>query len=110
MEPWMGQVGVAGILGALLLFLGKVFIGSVDRRVAELTAAHAAELARHTAAHERELSDMRAQVLAWEATATRREATVNELVTQNGRLQGTSETAVSLLRALHQMQGRELET
>jgi len=105
----MGQVGVAGALVALLLGLGKTFIGSIDRRVAEISAAHTAEMTRLTAQHERELADMRAQVQAWEATATRREVTNNELVIQNGRLQGASETAVQLLRALHQMQGRELE-
>lgn len=109
MEPWMGQVGVAGGLLALLLALGKAFIASIDRRVAERTAEHVAELARIKEQHERELADMRARAEAWEATATRRESTVNELVMQTGRLQGTSDTAVQLLRAIHQMQGRELE-
>lgn len=110
MEPWMAQVGVAGVLAALLLALGKAFISSIDRRVAEATAAHEKELLRLTAQHERELTDMRTQAQAWEATATRREATVNELVMQTGQLRGQGETAVQLLRALHQIQGRELET
>jgi len=104
----MGQVGIAGILAALLLTIGKTFIASVDRRVTERQAEHVAELERIRQQHERELGDMRERAQAWEATATRREATINELVMQTGRLQGTSDTAVQLLRAIHAMQGREL--
>lgn len=109
MEPWMGQLGIAGVMAALLLFMGKTFISSVDRRITEAVTAHDKEIERMTKQHERELGDMRERAVAWEATANRREATVNELVMQNGKLQGANETAVQLLRALHQAQGRELE-
>jgi hypothetical protein len=106
----MGQVGVAGALIVLLVFLGKTFIASVDRRVTETRLSHEAEVARLTTQHERELRDMRERAQSWETAANRREATVNELVIQNGRLQGASDTAVQLLKALHQAQGRELES
>lgn len=106
----MGQVGVAGALASLLFLLGRTFISYVDRRVKETQEAHNNEIGRMTKQHERELGDMRERAVAWEATANRREATVNELVMQNGKLQGANETAVQLLRALHQVQGRELES
>jgi hypothetical protein len=106
----MGQLGVAGSLVVLLVFLGKTFIGNIDRRLSEAVAAHEKETARLIEQHKRELGDMRERAMAWEATANRREATVNELVMQNGKLQGANETAVQLLRALHQVQGRELES
>jgi hypothetical protein len=111
MEPWMGQVGVAGALVGLLVLLGRTFIASVDRRVTETRVAHEAEIQRLIDQHKRELGDMRERAISWETAANRREATVNELVIQNGRLQGTSDTAVQLLKALHQVQGgRELES
>lgn len=106
----MGQAGVATALVGLLVLLGRTFIASIDRQVKETREAHTAEITRLTKQHERELTDMRERAAAWEATASRREATVNELVIQNGRLQGASDTAVQLLRALHQVQGRELES
>jgi Flp pilus assembly protein TadB len=105
----MGQVGIAGVLAAMLLAIAKAFIGSIDRRVKERDEQHTAELSRLTAQHERELGDMRDRARAWEATADRREATNQELISQNGRLQAGSETAVQLLRALHQVQGREID-
>lgn len=106
----MGQVGVAGALVGLLVLLGRTFIAATDRRVTEITTQHAGELKRLTEQHERELRDMRERATAWEATANRREAAMAELVTQNGQLRGANDTAVQLLRAIHQMQGRELET
>ena len=110
LEPWMGQVGVAGVLSALLFFLGRVFVNSQDRRVTEATAAHTAELDRLTRQHERELGDMRKRAEAWEATANRREAAVTEAMTQNGRLQAQGDTTVQLMRALREAttSGREL--
>lgn len=110
MEPWMGQLGVASALVVLLIALGKTFIASVDRRVGEARVSHEEELKRLVAQHERELRDMRERAVAWEATANRREATVNELIIQSGKLQGANETAVQLLKALRQAQGRELES
>lgn len=109
LQPWMGQVGVAGALVGLLFLLGRTFINSIDRRVREAKEAHAAEIERLTAQHAIQLADMRERAVAWEATANRREATVTELVTQNAKLQGAQDTAVQLLRALHQAQGREIE-
>jgi hypothetical protein len=103
-------LGVGG-LGGLLILLGRRFIASVDRQVAEARTAHEEELKRLTSQHERELRDMRERAQAWEATANRREAALTEVLQQNGRLQANSETAVQLLRALRQGQGeRELET
>lgn len=110
LQPWMGQVGVAGALVALLLLLGRTFIRSIDRRVEEIRRDHAAEIERITAQHAVQLADMRERAVAWEATANRREATVTELVAQNSKLQGAQDTAVQLLRALHQAQGRELQS
>lgn len=110
LQPWMGQVGLAGALVGLLLLLGRTFIGSIDRRVKEVSEAHDAEMKRLTAQHAVQLADMRERAVSWEATANRREATVTELVAQNGKLQGAQDTAVQLLRALHQLQGRELES
>lgn len=110
LEPWMGQVGVAGVLSGLLFFIGRVFINSQDRRVSEVNAAHAAELERLTKQHERELGDMRKRADAWEATANRREAAVTEAMTQNARLQAQGDTTVQLMRALREaaISGREL--
>lgn len=111
LQPWMGQVGVAGVLAGLLFLLGRTFIASVNTRVAERNAEHAAELERINRQHERELGDMRARAVAWEATANRREVTLAEALTLNAKLQAGNDTAVQLLRALHsQAQGRELET
>lgn len=108
LQPWMGQVGVAGALVALLYLLGRTFIGSIDRRVDEARVQHTAEIERMQAQHAIQLADLRERATAWEATANRREATVTELVQQNGKLQGAQDTAVQLLKALHQAQGREL--
>lgn len=110
LQPWMGQVGVAGALVALLWLLGRTFINSIDRRVREARDAHDAEIKRLTAQHVTQLADMRERAVAWEATANRREATVTELVAQNGKLQGAQDTAVQLLKALHQAGARELGT
>lgn len=107
----MGQLGAAGILGVLLLVLGRAFIASVSAQVAQRNTEHAAELERLNRQHERELGDMRKRAEAWEATAHRREATLAEALTLNATLAAGNDTAVQLLRALHgQAQARELET
>lgn len=100
MEPWMGQLGAAGVLGALLLFLGRAFVGSIDRRVGEISAAHTAELERLTKQHERELGDMRQRAAGWEQTAERRDTQIQELWALNGKLQAGNDTAVQVLGAL----------
>lgn len=110
-EPWMGQLGIAGILAVLLLVLGRTWIASVDRRVAERDAEHQRELERITKQHERELTDMRERADAWRVTADRREAALAEALTLNATLAAGNDTAVHLLRAIHgQAQARELET
>lgn len=111
LQPWMGQVGIAGASVALLTIAMRAFISSVSSRVAEVRADHEKELARVTTQHERELQDMRERAQAWEATANRREAALSEALAQNARLQATGDTTVQLLRALRQTADRrELET
>lgn len=109
LDQILGQLVGLGGVGGLLILLGRRFIASVDRQVTEARTAHAAELGRLTAQHERELRDMRERAQAWEAAANRREAALVEVLQQNGRLQANSETTVQLLRALRQDTGRELE-
>lgn len=111
LQPWMGQVGIAGASVGLLYVAMRAFISSVGSRVAEIRADHEKELARVTAQHERELQDMRERAQAWEATATRREAALTESQAQTTRLLATGDTTVQLLRALRQTaDNRELET
>lgn len=111
LQPWMGQVGIAGASVGLLYVAMRAFITTVSSRVAEVRADYEKELARVTAQHERELRDMRERAQAWEATSSRREAALSEALAQNARLQATGDTTVQLLRALRQTADRrELET
>jgi hypothetical protein len=112
LQPWMGQVGIAGASVGLLYLAMRAFIASVSSRVDQVRTDHAEEMARVTKQHERELQDMRERAQAWEATANRREAALSEALAQNARLQATGDTTVQLLRALRQtaVDRRELET
>lgn len=109
-----GQLGVAGALTGLLLLLGRAFIRSIDRRVAEVNTAHAgelerlteqfaAELGRLTRQHERELGDMRTRAESWELAFGRKEAQIQELWALNGKLQAGNDTAVQMLAALRRV-------
>lgn len=112
LQPWMGQVGIAGASVGLLYVAMRAFISSVSSRVAEIRADHEKELERVTKQHERELADMRERARAWEATADRREAALAEMMGQNARLLATGDTTVQLLRALRHAAAErpELET
>lgn len=111
LQPWMGQVGIAGASVGLLFVAMRAFISSVSGQVDRARADHDKELGRVTAQHERELQDMRERAQAWEATANRREAALSEALAQTARLQATGDTTVQLLRALRQTADRrELET
>lgn len=112
-EPWIGQLGAAGLLAAALFFVIKAFVGSIDRRITEQRAAHDAELVRLKEQHERELGDMRQRANAWESAAARKEQQVAELWALNGRLQAGNDTAVQILTALRKFaseRDRELGT
>ena len=87
LQPWMGQIGIAGASVALFVVLGRSYINTVASRVKEVSEAHKAELDRLEKSWEARLSDMRTRAEAWEAAANRQTESARELAAGMSRVE-----------------------
>jgi hypothetical protein len=106
LQPWMGQIGIAGASVLLFVILGKSYINHVASQVGTVRDAHEKELARLEAIWEARLADMRERANAWQATANRFEQASAEDRRQVDKLLVITETTEALVRAIKEGQGR----
>jgi hypothetical protein len=102
----MAQVGVAGVLTALLLVVGRTFVNHVANQLREARTAHREEIQRLTASWEARLSDCTRRGDAWETAANRWQAAALEDREQARELLALSRTTTGLLNAIREEQLR----
>lgn len=105
-QPWMAQLGAAGVLSVLLITLGRSYINSVAASKKELADAHTVEITRLTASWEARLADANKRADSWETAAHRWQAAGAEDRKQVDRLLEVNETTTALLRAIREEQLR----
>jgi poly(3-hydroxyalkanoate) synthetase len=106
LQPWMAQLGAAGVLSALLLVLGRSYIAHVASQVKEMKEAHLAEMARLTASWEARLTDAVKRADSWETAAERWRAAGAEDRRQVDKLASAVDTVIALLSAIREEQLR----
>lgn len=105
-QPWMAQLGAAGVLSVLLITLGRSYINSVSTRIKELNEAHSVEITRLTASWEARLADAAKRADSWETAAHRWQEAGAEDRRQVDKLLEVNETTTALLRAIREEQLR----
>jgi hypothetical protein len=106
LQPWMGQLGIAGASVLLFIGLGRSYISTVANRVKEDREQHQLHLAKLTESWEARLADMRTRAEAWEAAANRREESARELAAGMSRVESMMAQNLALLRAIREGQPR----
>jgi hypothetical protein len=104
LEPWMGQLGIAGATVILWLALGRSYINSVANRVSEVREQQKQAMDELKASWEARLADMRQRAEAWEAAANRREESGRELTAALTRVESVMAQNISLLQAIREGQ------
>jgi hypothetical protein len=101
----MGQLGLGAAAVTLFLITGKSYIKYIGTQLTEARQQHKEEIERLTAVWERMLADAVKRGDSWETAAHRFEQYGREATEQVKELSITTDTAVALLKAIHE-QGR----
>lgn len=106
LQPWMGQLGIAGASVLLFVVLGRSYINTVASRVKEDREQHRQHVAELTTSWEARLADMRTRAEAWEAAANRQTESARELAAGMSRVESMMAQNLALLRAIREGQPR----
>jgi hypothetical protein len=107
LQPWMAQIGLGAAAVALFLTVGKSYVNYIGKQLTEARMQHKEEIQRLTTSWEARLSDAVRRAEAWETAAYRYEQANRESVEHERKLSsGVNETAVALLTAIRDEQGR----
>lgn len=107
LQPWVAQIGLGAAAVVLFLTVGRSYINYIGKQLTEARQQHREELERLTVIWEARLLDSIRRGDAWETAAHRFELANRESAEQVRRLtEPNAETAVNLLRAIRDEQGR----
>lgn len=106
LQPWMAQLGLGAAAVVLFLTVGRSYINYIGKQLTEDRQQHREELERLTALWQARLEDSIRRGDAWETAAHRYEQSNREAVEQVRKLSTVTDTAVSLLMAIKDAQGR----
>ena len=106
LQPWMAQLGLGTAAVVLFLTVGRSYINYIGKQLAEARTQHREELDRLSTVWEARLAAETRRGDSWETAANRYEQANRESVQQVRELSAVTHTAVALLQAIRDAQGR----